>query len=150
MILIPAYTLIMVVISVDRHMTSRRLILLILLFIIGNVIGKYQASGVAILDQGKVDRFKRPIIMARRNWPYLVGWIFIFTIDITIQIYFGLHMNTDGFTNELIDYILKNLNPILMLFFHTDWYIWTLTSSSYFGYYHGLVARFPEVRKILK
>lgn len=149
-ILIPTYTLSMVIISVDRHLTSKKIIFLIILFVLGILIGQYQASGVTIKDQGKVDRFKRPIIMAKRNWPYLTGWIFIFIIDISIQIYFGIHMNTDEVTNEFIDYILKNLNPIFMVFFHTDWYIWTITAASYFGYYRSLVIRFPKVRQILK
>lgn len=149
-ILIPTYTLSMVIISVDRHLTSKKIIFLIILFILGILIGQYQASGVTIKDQGKVDRFKRPIIMAKRNWPYLSGWIFIFIIDISIQVYFGIHMNTDELTNEFIDYILKNLNPIFMVFFHTDWYIWTITAASYFGYYRSLVIRFPKIRQILK
>lgn len=140
----------MVIISVDRHPTIPKIIFLICLFLIGDLIGEYQASGVQIRDRGKIDHFKYPVVMAKRNWPYLLGWIFIFSIDITIQIYFGIHMSSESFTDEFIDYILKNLNPIFMVFFHTDWYIWTLTSSSYFGYYYGLLTRFPHLKKIFR
>lgn len=149
MLLIPTYTLLMVIISVDRHLTGRKLLFLIILFVIGALIGRYQASGVVIRTAGQT-RHGHPLIKAKRNWPYLIGWIFIFVIDVTIQVYFGLHMNADEVANEFIDYLLKNLNPIFMVFFHTDWYIWTLTFASYFGYYRGLVRHFPEVRQIVR
>jgi hypothetical protein len=146
-ILIPTYTLFMVIISVDRHPTAEKFRFLAIIFIVGMLIGKYQASGVQIIDTGK-RRLGRPVIMAKRNWPYLIGWIIIFSADIALQLYFGLHMNSDSITDEFVEYIIKNLNPVLMVFFHTDWYIWTLTASSYLGYYYNLVARLPKVHQI--
>ena len=147
-ILIPAYTILMVIISVDRHPTIDKIRLLVILFIIGELIGKYQASKVQVVNTHK-RHLGYPILIAKRNWPYLIGWILVFSADITLQVYFGFHMTVESLTDEFFEYIIKNLNPVLMIFFHTDWYIWTLTAASYFGYYYHLVAQHPEVHKVL-
>ena len=146
MVILPVYSLIMMLLSIDKDMNGQKILLTVLLLILGVFIGWLQARGVSIQDNGKTDKYGRPIIKIKRNWPYLVGWIFIFVINIGIQIYFGKHVNTESVSSDLVIDLLKDASTAVFMFWHTEWFVWVLTVATTLGYRMSILRKCPKIK----
>nr|WP_231124815.1 hypothetical protein [Limosilactobacillus reuteri] len=73
LIIIPVYSAIMMVLSLENVRSLTAAGLTIILLILGASIGFLQASKTQIKDTNKLDSHQRPILKIKRNWPYLVG-----------------------------------------------------------------------------
>ncbi len=147
MVILPVYSLIMMLLSIDKDMNGQKILLTVLLLILGVFIGWLQARGVSIQDNGETDKYGRPIIKIKRNWPYLVGWIFIFVINIGIQIYFGKHVNTESVSSDLVIDLLKDASTAVFMFWHTEWFVWVLTVATTLGYRMSILRKCPKIKQ---
>lgn len=59
MVILPVYSLIMMLLSIDKDMNGQKILLTVLLLILGVFIGWLQARGVSIQDNGKTDKYGR-------------------------------------------------------------------------------------------
>ena len=119
MVILPIYSFIMMIVSINTHMNWQDILLTLLLFALGLFIGWLQARGVSIKDDGKSDKYGRHIIKIRRNWPYLVGWIFIFALNIGMQVYFGKHLDVEDLSSDLVIDLLKDASSAFFIFWHS-------------------------------
>lgn len=147
MVILPVYSLIMMILSLDRNISGQNILIAFLLLCFGIFIGWLQARGVSIQDNGETDKYGRPIIKIKRNWPYLVGWIVIFAINIGIQIYFGKHMNTQSVSSDLAIDLLKDASTAVFMFWHTEWFVWVLTVVTTLGYRISILRKDPKIKE---
>lgn len=147
MVIIPLYSLVMMVLTVHQHYTTEKLELAAALFLVGVVIGIFQASKVQIKDDHKVDAYSRPVIAVKRDWPYLIGWIIIFIICIGVEISETPALGHEEILHELLTEIFKDLSFVSFFFSKTSWFTWVLNVASSFAYEICLFTRYPVVRQ---
>lgn len=147
MVILPVYSLIMMLVSLDTHMNLKDILLTFLLLILGIFIGWLQARGVSIQDNGKTDQYGRPIIKIKRNWPYLIGWIIIFILNIGLQIYFGKNLSTQTISSSLAVDLLKDVSTVFFIFWHSEWFVWVLTVASTLGYRVSIIRKDPRIKQ---
>lgn len=149
MVILPVYSLIMMLVSLDTHMNLKDILLTFLLLILGIFIGWLQALGVNIQDNGETDQYGRPIIKIKRNWPYLLGWIIIFIINIGLQIYFGKNLSTETISSSLAVDLLKDISTGFFIFWHSEWFVWVLTVASTLGYRVSIIRKDPRIKQAI-
>lgn len=142
LIIIPAYAFVMMVLALHEEHFAHKVLLTILLLIIGILIGFFQATRVSVTGPQGKDRYGRPIIKVKRNWPYLFGWIVVFVIDIIIEF-----ADQAAVFEELFKEILKDLSSIAFFSFSNEWFVWALTMATSFVYGISLLARYPAIRR---
>lgn len=147
MVIIPLYSLIMMVLTIHQRFTTEKLKLAIILFVVGIVIGALQSSKVKIKNTHQLDKFNRPIIEAKRDWPYLVGWIVIFIICVGVEVYEGATVGHEDVFHELVVEILRDLSFITLLFNKTAWSTWVLNVASSFAYEICVFIKYPIIQK---
>ena len=113
LIIIPVYSAIMMVLSLENVRSLTAAGLTIILLILGASIGFLQASKTQIKDTNKLDSHQRPILKVKRNWPYLVGWLVSFAIGISVEVFYGAHINATVNT----DLKLSEITGLKMYFF---------------------------------
>ena len=57
MVILPVYSLIMMLLSIDKDMNGQKILLTVLLLILGVFIGWLQARGISIQDNGETDKY---------------------------------------------------------------------------------------------
>lgn len=147
MVILPVYSLIMMLVSLDTHMNLKDILLTFLLLILGIFIGWLQARGVSIQDNGKTDQYGRPIIKIKRKWPYLIGWIIIFILNIGLEIYFGKNLSTETISSSLAVDLLKDVSTGFFIFWHSEWFVWVLTVASTLGYRVSIIRKDPRIKQ---
>ncbi len=120
------YSAIMMVLSLENVRSLTAAGLTIILLILGASIGFLQASKTQIKDTNKLDSHQRPILKVKRNWPYLVGWLVSFAIGISVEVFYGAHINATEISHELFEEVLKDLSTIAFFRSHNAWFIWVL------------------------
>ncbi len=150
MVILPIYSFIMMIVSINTHMNWQDILLTLLLFALGLFIGWLQARGVSIKDDGKSDKYGRPIIKIRRNWPYLVGWIFIFALNIGMQVYFGKHLDVEDLSSDSVIDLLKDASSAFFIFWHSEWFVWVLTVASTLGYRMSIIRKDPRIKEAVQ
>lgn len=147
LIIIPAYAFVMMVLALHEEHFAHKVLLTILLLIIGILIGFFQATRVSVTGPQGKDRYGRPIIKVKRNWPYLFGWIVVFVIDIIIEFADQAAVSGAAVFEELFKEILKDLSSIAFFSFSNEWFVWALTMATSFVYGISLLARYPAIRR---
>ncbi|MBO3090634.1 hydrophobic protein [Schleiferilactobacillus harbinensis] len=104
MVIVPAYTLIMGCVLIIKRPPA--LLPLVLTVVIGALVGWFQATGLVLQVTDEQDENQRPIVKARRNWQYLLGWIVIFAYGILFAWWSGERVSIMG---ELTDELVKDL-----------------------------------------
>lgn len=150
MVLIPAYSAIMMIITLNHERSFETFALALILLILGIIIGIFQASKLEINDPNNFDRYHRPIIKVKRNWPYLLGWIIVFIIGIALEMYYGTSMNSEEISHELFKEILRDLSVIALIHIGNSWFIWVLNVATSFTYELYLIARYPKIRLAIR
>ncbi|MDM5145582.1 hypothetical protein ICE98_02716 [Lactococcus lactis] len=56
------------------------IIVAIVLFLLSFLVGWLQASKVEFKDEGKEDKYQRPIVLMKKNWSYIIGWGILFLV----------------------------------------------------------------------
>ena len=123
LIIIPVYSAIMMVLSLENVRSLTAAGLTIILLILGASIGFLQASKTQIKDTNKLDSHQRPILKVKRNWPYLVGWLVSFAIGISVEVFYGAHINATEISHELFEEVLKDLSTIAFFHSHNAWFM---------------------------
>lgn len=93
LVIIPLYSAIMMVLSLERVISLTAAGLTVILLILGASIGFLQASQTQIKDTNKLDSHQRPILKVKRNWPYLAGWLVSFALGISVEVFYGAHID---------------------------------------------------------
>ena len=138
LIIIPVYSAIMMVLSLENVRSLTAAGLTIILLILGASIGFLQASKTQIKDTNKLDSHQRPILKVKRNWPYLVGWLVSFAIGISVEVFYGAHINA------------TEISTIAFFRSHNAWFIWVLNVATSFTYGACLMVRYPKIREAVR
>lgn len=147
MVIIPLYSLVMMILTVHTGFTTEKLKLAVILFLVGAVIGIFQASQVRVKNTGEFDRFRRPVIEVKRDLAYLVGWIAIFIICVGVEAFEGASFGHEDIFHELMIEIMRDLSVITLFFNKTAWSTWVLNVASSFAYEICVFTKYPIVRQ---
>lgn len=147
LVILPIYSAIMMVLSLENVRSLTAFGLTIILLILG---GSLQASQTQIKDTNKLDSHQRPILKVKRNWPYLVGWLVSFAIGISVEVFYGAHIDTTEVSHELFEEVLKDLSAIAFFRSHNAWFIWVLNVATSFTYGACLMVRYPKIREAVR
>ena len=158
LIIIPVYSAIMMVLSLENVRSLTAAGLTIILLILGASIGFLQASKTQIKDTNKLDSHQRPILKVKRNWPYLVGWLVsvaqlslpALQADTSSVLFYGAHINATEISHELFEEVLKDLSTIAFFRSHNAWFIWVLNVATSFTYGACLMVRYPKIREAVR
>lgn len=85
--LIPLYSLVLAFFSIYESMP--KLVDLIATIIVGIFAAIIQSMGAQIKRTEQRDKYQRPIVMLKKGWSYLFGWIIIFTYGISYALING-------------------------------------------------------------
>ncbi|MDA2880817.1 hypothetical protein PEG85_07740 [Lactococcus cremoris] len=77
LVVLPLYSTLMFFITMTWK--EEDIIVAIVLFLLSFLIGWLQSSKVEFKDEGKKDKYERPIILMKKNWTYIIGWIILFS-----------------------------------------------------------------------
>ncbi len=150
MVLIPAYSLVMMVITLKEDSSLGKIIASIMLLILGILIGLFQLSGVRIKTTGKVDQFQRPVVLVKRNWSYLIGWIIVFILIIIFSAHYNPTLNHNDIIDELFTEIIRDLFAIAYLNIKNEWFVWVLNVATSFTYDIFLAIHYPLIRQAIR
>lgn len=146
LIIIPGYSAIMMLLSLKSIHSLSSFALAIILLLVGILIGFLQTSKTEIKDMNEFDSHHRPILKIKRSWPYLIGWLISFAIGISVEVFYGSHLNIEEVSHELFVEILKDLSVIALLHGNSTWYVWLLNVATSFTYGGCLLKRYPKIR----
>lgn len=150
LVILPIYSAIMMVLSLENVRSLIAFGLTIILLILGGSIGFLQASQTQIKDTNKLDSHQRPILKVKRNWLYLVGWLVSFAIGISVEVFYGAHINAEEISSELFEEVLKDLSVIAFFGGHNSWFVWVLNVATSFTYGACLMIRYPKIREAVR
>lgn len=150
MVLVPLYSAVMMILSLNNLHSAESLQLAFVLFLIGIIIGLFEASKIRIKDENKLDKWGRPIIKVKRGWPYLIGWLITFAIGIGVEIFYGVHVNAADISHDLFEELLKDFTVIAVVGGHSAWFIWVLNVSASFTYGLRLIIKYPKIRQAIR
>jgi len=94
----------------------------IILLFLSFVVGWLQASKVEFKDEGKEDKYQRPIILMKKNWPYIIGWGILFLLIIGAHFYSNSHMEVEEVVKEISIFARFNAKD--------GWETWLITGGS--------------------
>ncbi|MFR0771170.1 MAG: hydrophobic protein [Limosilactobacillus pontis] len=146
LVIIPSYALVMMICSLAEENFNHKLILTAILLVVGILIG-LSGHKSNCYRHPRTDRYGRPIIKVKRNWPYLFGWIIVFVIDIAIEFTDQASINGNAVVQELVKEILKDLSSIAFFSFSNEWFVWVLTVATSFAYGITLLVKYPKIRQ---
>lgn len=72
LVVLPLYSTLMFFITMTWK--EENIIVAIVLFLLSFLIGWLQSSKVEFKDEGKKDKYERPIILMKKNWTYSNYW----------------------------------------------------------------------------
>ena len=150
LIIIPLYSAIMMLLSLKKTQSMTALGITSILLMVGVAIGFLQASKTQVKDAKKIDAHQRPIIEVKRNWPYLVGWLVSFAIGISVEVFYGAHINAEEVSNELVSEILRDLSVVAFFRGSNAWFVWVLNVATSFTYGTCLMIRYPKIREAIR
>lgn len=150
LVLIPFYSIFMMVASLKRDFSLQTLALAGALLAVGLAVGVYQAKQVQVHVTGKVDQYQRPIVEVKRNWPYLLGWIVIFAFQLAFEIYFGMELTGHEFSQALLKEILRDLSVLAFFGAPNAWFVWVLNVATSWAYAACLLFFHPQCRAAVR
>lgn len=142
-ITLPGYSLIMFLITMSWK--TSEIGLLVLVVVLSALIGWYQASGVTIQRTAEHDKFKRPIVLVKQNWPYIVGWVAVFVLGIACEIWHVGRISNAHILRELGEVVREELFTFMKFGNAYSWYIWAISAVSGFTYMWVLHRKEPEI-----
>lgn len=150
LVLIPFYSIFMMVASLKRDYSLQTLALVVVLLAIGLAVGVYQAKQVQVKVTGEVDRYQRPIVEVKRNWPYLLGWIVVFALQLAFEVYFGMELTGHEFSQTLLKEIIRDLSVLAFFGTHNSWFVWVLNVATSWAYASCLLVFHPQCRAAVR
>ena len=76
LIILPLYSTLMFFITMTWG--EENIMVAIILLFLSFLVGWLQASKVEFKDEGKEDKYQRPIVLMKKNWSYIIGWGILF------------------------------------------------------------------------
>lgn len=150
LIIVPFYSILMMIALLHHHYSLQTLALAVALLAIGLAVGVYQAKQVQVRVTGDVDKYQRPIVEVKRNWPYLIGWILVFALQFALEIYFGMELTGHEFSQALLKEILRDLSVIAFFSAPSAWFIWVLNVATSCAYAACLLLFYPQCRAAVR
>ncbi|WP_295747448.1 hydrophobic protein [uncultured Limosilactobacillus sp.] len=150
LVVVPFYSILMMVALLHHHYSRQTLALATALLAIGLAVGVFQAKRVQLRDTGEVDQYQRPIVEVKRNWPYLVGWIVIFALQLALEIYFGMELTGHEFSQALLKEILRDLSVVAFFGAPSAWFVWVLNVATSWAYAICLLIFYPQCRAAVR
>lgn len=137
---LPAYALIVGGLSIIHRPPA--LLPLLITLIGGALIGWFQTTGLSFHLSEKQDQFHRPIVLVRRNWQYLLGWVIIFAYGIGFLLWSGEQVNV---LTELGNELLKELFAFENFSQSATWNIMLQTAVSSIVYFQIAKRKEPQL-----
>lgn len=145
----PKFAFIMLLIHMEWRLSQ--LLLLIPIFLVSLAIAYLQVSRVDIQDKGEQDKHGRPIILIRKNTPYVIGWFLIVLAGVLLAVVLeGEHLSTSHFVQELFTEVRKESLKYFFFSQHSDWYIWALTAFTNFTFTRLLIWKCPAIKEAIR
>lgn len=141
MVVVPAYTLIVGCIMIMNHPPA--LLPLVSTAAVGALVGWFQTTGLQLQVTGKQDEHQRPIVKARRNWQYLLGWVVIFAYGILFAWWSGERVNI---MSELGSELVKDLFVFSSFSQAASWNIMLQSAVASIVYIQLAIRKEPRVR----
>ncbi|MGE9898617.1 hypothetical protein [Limosilactobacillus reuteri] len=79
-----------------------------------------------------------------------MGWLGSFAIGISVEVFYGAHINATEISHELFEEVLKDLSTIAFFRSHNAWFIWVLNVATSFTYGACLMVRYPKIREAVR
>ncbi|MBB1080434.1 hydrophobic protein [Limosilactobacillus sp. STM2_1] len=150
MVLIPAYSTLMMVITLNNEYSLSKILTAVFLLILGICIGLFQASKIKIQTTGQIDKYHRPIVKVKRGWSYLIGWLLVFIIIIIIDLHYEPTLKTDGIIHELLNEILKDISIVAFFNIKNEWFVWVLNVATSLTYDMYLIIHYRPIRQAIR
>ena len=107
LVVLPLYSTLMFFITMTWK--EEDIIVAIVLFLLSFLIGWLQSSKVEFKDEGKKDKYERPIILMKKNWTYIIGWIILFLVIIGAHFYANSHLELEEIVTEFWKEMVKEI-----------------------------------------
>lgn len=146
-VIIPAYSLLMFLITMDWRLTSIGLLVVLAVVAVG--IAWFQASGTEIKVTGDLDRYQRPEVLLKKNWRYVVGWVAVFLIGFAVGVFQAGEFSYSELVSELGQEVREDLFSFAKLGSKYDWYVWAVSGISSYAYTWLLKRREPTLEQAL-
>lgn len=140
LLIIPVYSLAML--GMAMTWTMRQVLLLALVAVVAGGIGYWQTTKIEVKDGTGVDKHGRPIVLLKKNSPYIIGWVLIFISGIAMHILLTGEVELTEVSRELFTEIRKDLFAWSTFGTQSEWYVWALSGISSFTF--SAVVRWRE------
>ena len=82
---------------------------------------------VKFKDEGKEDKYQRPIVLMKKNWSYIIGWGILFLLIIGAHFYSNSHMEVEEVVTEFWKEIVKEISIFARFNAKDGWETWLIT-----------------------
>lgn len=128
LIILPLYSTLMFFITMTWG--EENIMVAIILLFLSFLVGWLQASKVKFKDEGKEDKYQRPIILMKKNWSYIIGWGILFLLIIGAHFYSNSHMEVEEVVTEFWKEIVKEISIFARFNAKDGWETWLITGGS--------------------
>ena len=125
---VPAYAMVMFLLTMSW--TSKEIIVLAVLAVLSAGIGWFQASQLEVKHTSEHDRHGRPIILIKKNWPYLAGWVAVFVLGVATEIWHVGEVSSGEVIKKLAVEVRGELFSFMQFGHSYSWYIWAISAVS--------------------
>lgn len=150
MVLIPAYSLVMMLLTLKEDFSVTKIVATIGLLLLGGLIGWFQLSGLQLKKTNRYDQYQRPIVLVKRNWSYLIGWLTVFVLIIIFSFHYHPTLDHHDIMVELVTEVLRDLSTIAFFNIKNEWFVWVLNVATSFTYDTYLAIHYPEIRQAIR
>lgn len=128
LVVLPLYSTLMFFITMAWK--EEDIIVAIVLLLLSFLIGWLQSSKVEFKDEGKKDKYERPIILMKKNWTYIIGWIILFLVIIGAHFYANSHLELEEVVTEFWKEMVKEILIFARFNANNGWETWLITGVS--------------------
>lgn len=145
-LIIPAFSIIMFLIRFEP--SENNFIILAIIALISAAISWFQAQFTQVRIDTELDKYGRKKAQIKGGWPYLLGWVFVFSTEIIL-------IWTQTGKLNIFETLSSDLRLELFEFSRfssneSEWFIWALSGFTAYFYSLWLRLKHPDIKNALR
>ena len=144
---IPVYSILMF--FATMRWTSENFFTAFILILAAGFIGWFQTIKSEIKVTDELDRHQRPVILIKKGFPYILGWIAIFVLGIMMHFFHHASIAIDDIFSEFAHELLKDIAVFTRFSSKDSWYVWALSGVSSMTFTFFLEKKEARLKDIL-
>lgn len=127
-VVIPVYAIVLFFVQMEWGMRDTQLLVPVIIIAAG--IGWAQTLTLQLRATEDTDKKGRPVVLARKGWAYVIGWVAIVGLGIAAHMYIEGGLTSEELQHEVLSEVTSELSSFFLFSREANWYVWALAGVS--------------------